>query len=223
MQPTHIPVVLLVIALLASPSPLRAASAAAPPMPDAVATDVLQPARERWAHAAWTAAHDARTLIANGYRRAPALMAVLPALVVLPGVALVALGVRAASRRRRGRTSAAQAVGHGEPAPAWPHQGWLRLEGGDAAALPLAGMLVRLGRHSENDIHLPDSSVHRYHAVIERTADAGFMVTDLSGGGGNGVRINGARLARARLADGDVIEIGRTRLRFATAPADATL
>ena|SRR2546423_14432355 len=61
--------------------------------------------------------------------------------------------------------------------------------------------------------------VARHHAVIERTRDEEFVITDLSGKDGNGVRINGARLPRARLADGDVIELGRTRLKFESTPA----
>ena len=84
---------------------------------------------------------------------------------------------------------------------------------------PLAGQLIRIGRHQDNDIRLPDTSVHRYHAVIERTPDEAFVITDLSGKDGNGVRVNGERLSRAQLADGDVIELGRTRLKFESAPA----
>jgi pSer/pThr/pTyr-binding forkhead associated (FHA) protein len=61
--------------------------------------------------------------------------------------------------------------------------------------------------------------VQRYHAVIERTPEAAFVIIDVSGEGGNGVRINGERQARARLFDGDVIELGRTRLTFESASA----
>ena len=66
--------------------------------------------------------------------------------------------------------------------------------------------------------------------VAKVCADAGSDVTlwarrddiarEINGGkDGNGVRINGARLPRARLADGDVIELGRTRLKFESTPA----
>jgi pSer/pThr/pTyr-binding forkhead associated (FHA) protein len=77
---------------------------------------------------------------------------------------------------------------------------------------------VRIGRHEDNDIRLGDSSVHRYHAVIERTAEESFVITDISGKEGNGIRINGERTAQARLVDGDVIELGRARLKFESAP-----
>ena len=107
----------------------------------------------------------------------------------------------------------------GGTAPLWSHQAWLTLQDGAAGTLALAGQMIRIGRHRDNDIRLPDTSVHRYHAVIEHTPDEEFVITDLSGKDGNGVRINGARLPRARLADGDVIELGRTRLKFESTPA----
>ena len=84
--------------------------------------------------------------------------------------------------------------------------------------MPLAGQTIRIGRHEDNDIRLADSSVHRYHAVIQRTAEEGFVITDVSGKEGNGVRINGARTAQAQLVDGDVIELGRAKLKFENAP-----
>ena len=54
-------------------------------------------------------------------------------------------------------------------APLWPHPGVARLEGGRRDASRLAGQMIRIGRHQDNDIRLPDTSVHRYHAVIEHT------------------------------------------------------
>ena len=102
--------------------------------------------------------------------------------------------------------------------PAWPSQAWLTIEGKGHGTMPLAGQTVRIGRHEDNDIRLTDSSVHRYHAVIERTPEEAFVITDLSGKDGNGVRVNGARTAQARLADGDVIELGRMKLKFESAP-----
>ena len=93
-----------------------------------------------------------------------------------------------------------------------------RREDGNAGTLPLAGQTIRIGRHQDNDIRLPDTSVHRYHAVIEQTAEEEFVITDVSGTDGNGVRVNGERLARAQLADGDIIELGRTRLKFESVP-----
>ena len=60
--------------------------------------------------------------------------------------------------------------------------------------------------------------MHRYHAVIERTAEEAFVITDLSGKDGGGMRVNGEKLSSAQLSDGDLIELGRARLKFESAP-----
>lgn len=44
------------------------------------------------------------------------------------------------------------------------------------------------------------------------------MVMDLSGRGGNGVTVNGIRHNEARLADGDLVQLGDVALRFVTRP-----
>jgi pSer/pThr/pTyr-binding forkhead associated (FHA) protein len=103
-------------------------------------------------------------------------------------------------------------------AAAAPSQAWLTVVDRPGEPMALAGALIRIGRHEDNDIRLPDWSVHRHHAVIERTPDQAFVIADVSGKDGSGLRVNGERTARARLADGDVIELGRAKLRFENAP-----
>jgi hypothetical protein len=166
-----------------------------------------------------------------GYQKAPALMLVLSALLVLPVVALLSFAVRRTARgkARRAALRAAQRRAQtdmewpadglaGTAIPAWQSQAWLTIEGRREGTVPLAGQTIRIGRHEDNDIRLADSSVHRYHAVIQRTPEEDFVITDVSGKEGNGVRINGARTAQARLEDGDVIELGRAKLKFENAP-----
>ena len=170
----------------------------------------------------------ALALLDAAYQRAPVLVLVLSALVVLPAVALISLAAQARMRRRSRHAAlrAAQrranngALLNETPAgtPAWPSQAWLTIEGRASDTMPLNGQVIRIGRHEDNDIRLADRSVHRHHAVIERTAEEAFVITDVSGKDGNGVRVNGERTPRARLADGDMIELGRARLRFETAP-----
>jgi hypothetical protein len=171
-------------------------------------------------------------LLEAGYQRAPALMLVLSALLVLPAVALVSFTLQRSGRRKANRAALravqrrAEAGGgdwtreglSGTTIPAWPSQAWLTIEGGRAGTVPLAGQTIRIGRHEDNDIRLADSSVHRYHAVIQRTDEEGFVITDVSGKEGNGIRINGARQAQAQLVDGDLIELGRAKLKFENAP-----
>ncbi len=75
--------------------------------------------------------------------------------------------------------------------------------------------LVRIGREEDNDVQLVHKTVHRYHAVIERTPESEFVITDVSGADGNGVRVNGELVQRQRLRGGEMIDIGRTQLKFA--------
>ncbi len=166
------------------------------------------------------------TLIAGAYDRAPVLVLVLSVLLILPAVAMLSLATEAGRRRlsrhaalraarRRAETDDALKEMPPAGAPAL-HQAWLTVEGQPGATMALAGQVIHIGRHEDNDIRLSDRSVHRYHAVIERTSDETFVIRDVSGK--DGVRVNGECTARAQLADGDVIELGRAKLRFENAP-----
>ena len=82
----------------------------------------------------------------------------------------------------------------------------------------ISGEMVRIGRHPDNDLWLAEESVHRYHAVIQHGEDGAYSITDVSGPSGNGLKLNAAKVNHARLANGDVIELGRARLTFMCAP-----
>jgi hypothetical protein len=167
-------------------------------------------------------------LLAGAYERAPVLVLVLSALVILPLVALVSYAAHAGTRRRsrqaalraaQRRAQQGALVGETQAGmPTWASQAWLTVEGRSTDTMPLAGDVIRIGRHEDNDIRLADRSVHRHHAVIERVSEEAFVITDVSGKDGNGVRVNGARTEKTRLVDGDLIELGRAKLRFETAP-----
>jgi hypothetical protein len=166
-------------------------------------------------------------LIQENYQRNPILVLVLSAIVVLPGIALISFLVQAGARRRKSQAALravrrkAESYVPDAAAPAVPassSQAWLTLEGARGDTLALVGQMIRIGRHADNDIRLAESSVHRYHAMIERTPEEDFVITDLSGKAGNGVRVNGERTGHTRLADGDVIELGRAKLKFECAP-----
>ncbi len=73
---------------------------------------------------------------------------------------------------------------------------------------------VRIGRSDESDIALNDPSVSRTHAVIE-TGGATPTVCDL--GSTNGTFVNGKRVQRESLRDGDDVRFGNTRMRFESA------
>lgn len=74
--------------------------------------------------------------------------------------------------------------------------------------------MLRIGREADNEIVLEAPTVHRYHAVIQRTPDAGYVITDLSRENGNGVFVNGQRIAEAQLRSGDEIRLGTAVLAF---------
>ena len=74
--------------------------------------------------------------------------------------------------------------------------------------------MLRIGREDDNDIRIPNSSIHRYHAAIHREEYDDWHMTDLSGVEGNGLIVNGRRCFEARLTDGDLIQLGPGRLRF---------
>ncbi|MCP3141232.1 FHA domain-containing protein [Pyxidicoccus xibeiensis] len=79
----------------------------------------------------------------------------------------------------------------------------------------LAEPCTELGRGSEATLRLRDRAVSRTHARILQD-EAGFTLEDLHSP--NGVFLNGQRVRGSTpLADGDVIELGRSLLRFQAA------
>ena len=70
---------------------------------------------------------------------------------------------------------------------------------------------VVLGRSREADVRVADVNVSRRHAEV-RQEGAGYWVVDL--GSTNGVEVNGKRVDRARLKDGDRILLGATEVVF---------
>lgn len=186
----------------------------------------------------WTVVAD---WVAASYARAPALVLGLAALVAAPPLALAGfLFLRRDGEADEAAEQNTQLLRRGrngeDPAPRdgvrtghvalRPLAAWVELVNGDEVApgaKPCYGLqrvlILRIGRESDNDVQLVDTTVHRYHAAIHRTEDAEFVITDLSSAAGNGVMVNGRSVAEARLANGDTIELGRAKLRFSTAPA----
>ncbi len=78
--------------------------------------------------------------------------------------------------------------------------------------LALDRRLTRLGRHPQSDVTLDDITVSRRHADIERLAEGGYEIRDA--GSLNGTYVNGARVERAVLANGDEVQIGKFRMLF---------
>jgi hypothetical protein len=179
--------------------------------------------------------------VAASYARAPALVLGLAALIAVPPLAIVGWLVRRRegeemldvsqqrTQVRRVRREAAPEPRDGVRTghiPLRPLEAWIEVVNRSDVApsysdqrYNLGRTLLRIGRETDNDICLEDKTVHRYHAAIHRTEDAEFVITDLSSSGGNGVVVNGRSVAEARLASGDLIELGKAQLKFSAAPS----
>ena len=70
---------------------------------------------------------------------------------------------------------------------------------------------VVLGRSREADVRVSDVNVSRRHAEL-RQEGAGYWIVDL--GSTNGVEVNGKRIDRTRVRDGDRIVLGSTEVVF---------
>jgi len=70
---------------------------------------------------------------------------------------------------------------------------------------------VVLGRSREADVRVSDVNVSRRHAEL-RQEGAGYWIVDL--GSTNGVEVNGKRVDRTRVRDGDRIVLGSTEVVF---------
>jgi transcriptional regulator with PAS, ATPase and Fis domain len=74
-----------------------------------------------------------------------------------------------------------------------------------------AGTRFVIGVHEKADFVLQDTAVSRFHCEIG-LEDERVAIRDL--GSRNGTAVNGTSVVHAHLAEGAVIEIGRTKLRF---------
>ena len=91
--------------------------------------------------------------------------------------------------------------------------------GGAAALVLLSGervalndRVVTIGRLPDCTIALPDANVSRKHTEI-RPSGSAFVIVDL--GSTNGTKVNGTRIDVERtLAEGDIVSVGSTHLRF---------
>jgi hypothetical protein len=82
----------------------------------------------------------------------------------------------------------------------------------DGASRELSQPRIVIGRSRDCDIQLADANVSRRHAEL-RQEGAAYWIVDL--GSTNGMEVNGKRVKRAKLSDGDTITLGSTQITFA--------
>jgi hypothetical protein len=82
---------------------------------------------------------------------------------------------------------------------------------GNTDYVHVLGRRTRIGRGSDNELVLDTKHVSRYHAVL-LAGPAHTTIEDLNST--NGVFVNGKRVARQVLKDGDRVTVGRTQFRY---------
>jgi len=96
----------------------------------------------------------------------------------------------------------------------WPAE-FLRIDGGQEISYAL-GRRTRVGRAPECELHIDSQSVSRHHALLLKgTRD--LIIEDLNST--NGVIVNGRKVSRLLLSDGDIVTIGEVQFRCALNPA----
>ena len=73
--------------------------------------------------------------------------------------------------------------------------------------------MVRIGRKADNDLVVDDLAVARYHAELRMSRPGHYELIDLASH--NGTFVNGTRIDRAVLAEGDIVTVGHTTFRLA--------
>jgi hypothetical protein len=124
------------------------------------------------------------------------------------------LGRIQTSMERLGSSGAPGASG--SPAPEWSPE-LIRIDG-DRSSSHTLGRRTRIGRAAGCELHIDSSSVSRHHALIlAGTREA--IIEDLNST--NGVIVNGRKVTRQVLSDGDILTIGDIQFRYVAKPAQS--
>jgi hypothetical protein len=133
----------------------------------------------------------------------------------LVGIVLVVVVIRLvmllmASRRRSRDEEAARRAAQANEGPS---RGHLLVREGPCAGqtFHLVGEVTYMGRSPDNHVSLSDGSVGKRHCSIT-IKDRSFQVEDLQSV--NGVFLNGQRVLKAFLKDGDSIRLGSSEMQF---------
>lgn len=91
---------------------------------------------------------------------------------------------------------------------------FVRMDGTQAGqVVSLGDGTCTVGRHRDNDFSIRDHGISRYHARIVRDAEGHHVIEDV--GSRNGTYVQGRRVTRRRLLDGDWVQLGpRVTLRY---------
>lgn len=91
---------------------------------------------------------------------------------------------------------------------------------GDQAQCPINAEELKIGRAPDNDIVIEDDSVSSYHAIVTTKSVPGpgcngpYTIRDLKST--NKTFVNNKEVTSQELSDGDIIRLGRVRLKYST-------
>jgi len=115
---------------------------------------------------------------------------------------------------RRLERGAAKPAPKAEAASGTPSEEWnaklVRVDG-DRLVTHTLGKRTRIGRAEGCDLRLDVASVSRHHALLI-IAPGALIIEDLNST--NGVYVNGRKVNRQSLSDGDMVTIGELQFRF---------
>ena len=80
------------------------------------------------------------------------------------------------------------------------------------------GDVLRIGRATDNDVHIDDLAVSNQHAVIERNQDENFAdhieyeLRDL--GSTNSTFVNDVKISSKKLSNNDIVKVGWSTFKF---------
>lgn len=154
------------------------------------------------------------------YSEAPAVVLGVGFALALPALAILSALARLIARSTASRSSVdvpEDKTIRTVPISAWSQSAALEMT--DNSRYPIEQSIVRIGREVDNDLCLADPTVHRYHAVLERSPDAEYSIQYIGDPDRDGLLINGQAAQRQRLRGGEVLEIGAIKLRFAVSTA----
>lgn len=134
-------------------------------------------------------------------------MVLVGLLIVFVIIRLIAAAMEARRRRREEEAARASAPYEG------PSRGKLIVREGPATGTTfhLVEDMTYIGRSPDNHVSIPDGSVGKRHASIH-IRDKTYEIEDLQST--NGVFVNGQRVLKAHLKDGDSIRLGSTEMQF---------
>jgi chromosome segregation ATPase len=90
----------------------------------------------------------------------------------------------------------------------------IRLDGGQPVTYKLSRRM-RIGRATDCELHIDSSSVSRHHALV-MMGPRGGIIEDLNST--NGVVVNGRKVTRHLLCDGDAVTLGDIQFRYLAKP-----